>query len=353
MQDVPSKPDCQSSHPVVKTGKTGVVLVNLGTPEATNFLSIRRYLKEFLSDPRVVEVPRILWKIILNVFILTFRPSKTARLYKAIWRQETDESPLRYYARRQAEKLADLYQRQPPKAEHPKIIVDWAMRYGKPSIEKVLHRLQGEGCRHIVIVPLYPQYSATTTASVTDEVYRCLSTYRWQPCIRITNTYHDHPQYIKALRSSIISHLETLDWTPERILVSYHGIPKDYAEKGDPYGCFCHKTTRLLREAMPKGTPPLEISFQSRFGPREWLRPYTDETLMKWAKEGLQKVAVITPGFASDCIETLEEIDLQGREIFLENGGTHFTFIPCLNDRDESIQLIQSLINETAGAWNL
>jgi protoporphyrin/coproporphyrin ferrochelatase len=328
------------------TKKVGALIVNLGTPDAPDFWSIRRYLKEFLSDRRVVDVPVLLWKVILNLLILTFRPSKVAKLYKSIWRQDTNESPLRYYTREQGEKLAAAYE------DVPNFQVAWAMRYGNPSIESQIKKLQADGCQRLVVVPLYPQYSATTTASVNDQVFRCLMKMRWQPTVRIADPYHDHPSYIDALANSITRHLRSLDWQPEKILASFHGLPKAYFQKGDPYSCFCQKTVRLLQQALQEGVPPVEITFQSRMGPREWLRPYTDETIQKLAQDGIKRLAVITPGFASDCLETLEEIQIRGRDLFLENGGIHFTQIPCLNDGPDAIKLLKDIVDQTSLRWN-
>ena len=334
------------NHPPVKVGKVGVLLVNLGTPDSTGWWDIRRYLKEFLSDQRVVEVNPLLWQVILNVFILTFRPAKTAHAYKAIWMEKENESPLRYYTRGQAQKLQELMQ-----TSHPDFVVDWAMRYGNPGIESRLQALQDQGCRKIVVVPLYPHYASATTATVCDEVFRCLMRMRWQPTLRIADPYDAHPLFIEALAASVQDHLAELDWQPEAVLASYHGIPQEYFEKGDPYHCYCHKTTRLLREKLSWDEQKLPMSFQSRFGPRQWLQPYTDETIAALAQKGMKRLAVICPGFASDCIETLEEIAMQGRDTFFENGGEQFTMIPCLNTRDDHIDLLKALTLEAAGSW--
>ncbi|HBN22169.1 MAG TPA: ferrochelatase [Holosporales bacterium] len=336
----------KSSQPLAQEDeKTGVIIVNLGTPDGTDFWSVRRYLKEFLSDQRVIEVNPLLWKLILNLFILTFRPGKTAKAYKAVWNKNTDESPLRYYTRKQGEKLASAF------ANHSNIEVTWAMRYGQPNIEKALNDLEKKGCTRLVVLSLYPQYSATTTATVNDEIFRCLMKMRWQPTLRIAPPYECHPKYIQALKKSITNHLDTLDWIPEKILVSFHGVPVEYIEKGDPYKAFCERTFQALQDAMPESSPPLLLTFQSRFGPREWLQPYTDKTLEALAQEGLKKVAVITPGFAADCIETLEEIQIEGRRVFEKAGGTHFTQVPCLNDNEDAIDLLAELSKESLGNW--
>ncbi|MDA8822550.1 ferrochelatase [Candidatus Pelagibacter bacterium] len=324
-------------HPEIKFGKTGVLLVNLGTPDSTSWLDIRKYLKEFLSDKRVIEVNPILWQIILNLFILTFRPSKTAHAYKKIWIKETNESPLRYFTRNQAEKLKQ-------KIGSENVLVDYAMRYGNPSIKTKLNKLKDEGCENIIIFPLYPQYAAATTATVCDEVYRTLMQMRWQPSLQIISHYESEPLYINALVKSIEKKIQKIDWEPDLIISSYHGIPKKYFDKGDPYQCYCHKTTRLIKEKFSK--IEIETTFQSRFGPQEWLKPYTDKTLESLPGKGIKKILLICPGFASDCVETLEEIDIQGRESFLNNGGEKFDLIPCLNDSSDHVLLFEQLVKK-------
>jgi len=327
------------NHPPVKHGKTGVLIVNLGTPDSTSWWDIRKYLKEFLSDRRVIETNPILWSIILNLIILNFRPHKTARAYKKIWMKDTNESPLRFYTRSQAEKLSTKLK------TYSNIIVDYAMRYGNPSIKSKLDYLHKEGCEKLIILPLYPQYAAATTATVCDEVYRVLMKMRWQPSLQIIPHYESEPLYIDALVNSINNHLKKIDWIPDVILSSFHGIPKKYFDKGDPYQCYCHKTNRLMKEKFGNSTP-IEISFQSRFGPAEWLRPYTDKTLERLAKEGTSNVLMICPGFSSDCVETLEEIEMEGQETFKENGGKNFSVVPCLNDNDDHINLLEYLIKK-------
>lgn len=340
-----SAPSLPQGHPSVRTGKTGVLLVNLGTPDSTNWWDIRRYLKEFLSDQRVIEVNPLLWQVILNLFILTFRPSKAAHAYKLIWREESNESPLRYYTRLQAEKLAHRY------TNDESLIIDWAMRYGNPSIDSRMKQLREQGCNQILVVPLYPQYAAATSATVCDESFRSLMKMRWQPAIRTVQHYPDHPAYIRALANSVHDHLSTLDWKPDVILTSFHGIPKDYFDKGDPYHCYCHKTARLLREKLNMTDKNMRLTFQSRFGPREWLQPYTDKVLEALPSEGVKKVAIIAPGFASDCVETLEELAIQGKDTFANAGGTHFTLIPCLNERDDHIDMLQTIVDENIAGW--
>ena len=327
----------QNNHPEVKFGKTGVLLINLGTPDSTSWWDIRKYLKEFLSDKRVIEVNPILWQIILNLFILTFRPSKTAHAYKKIWRKETNESPLLYFTRSQAEKLNK-------KIGSEKIIVNFAMRYGNPSIKSRLNILKDAGCENIIILPLYPQYAAATTATVCDEVYRSLMGMRWQPSLQIIPHYESEPIYIDALIKSVKEKLGNIKWKPDLIISSYHGIPKKYFDKGDPYHCYCHKTTRLMKENFSE--IDIQTTFQSRFGPQEWLTPYTDKTLESLPSKGIKNLLVICPGFASDCVETLEEINIQGRESFMENGGINFDLIPCLNDNSDHINLFEKLVKK-------
>ena len=327
----------QNNHPEVKFGKTGVLLINLGTPDSTSWWDIRKYLKEFLSDRRVIEVNPILWQIILNLFILTFRPSKTAHAYKKIWRKESNESPLLYFTRNQAEKLNK-------KIGSEKVIVDFAMRYGNPSIKSKLNILKDAGCENIIILPLYPQYAAATTATVCDEVYRSLMGMRWQPSLQVIPHYESEPMYIDALVKSVKEKLRKIKWKPDLIISSYHGIPKKYFDKGDPYHCYCHKTTRLMKENFNE--IDIQTTFQSRFGPQEWLTPYTDKTLESLPSKGVKNLLVICPGFASDCVETLEEIDIQGRESFMENGGKNFGLIPCLNDNLDHINLFEKLVKK-------
>ena len=326
----------ETKHPDVKFGKTGVLIINLGTPDSTSWWDIRKYLKEFLSDRRVIEVNPVIWKIILNLFILTFRPSKTAHAYKKIWLKETNESPLLYYTKKQAEKLKKKF-------KEKEIFIDFAMRYGNPSIKSKLNKLKEKGCENIVILPLYPQYAAATTATVCDEVYRCLMKMRWQPSLQIIPHYESNTKYIEALSNSIHHKISSMSWKPDLIIASYHGIPKSYFDKGDPYQCYCQKTTRLLKEKLKE--IEIQTTFQSRFGPQEWLKPYTDKTFEELPKKGVKKLLVICPGFASDCVETLEEIDIQGRESFLNSGGTNFDFVPCLNDNEDHISLFYNLIN--------
>ncbi len=322
-------------HPNIKYGKTGVLIVNLGTPDSTSWWDIRKYLKEFLSDRRVIEVNPIIWQLILNLFILTFRPSKTSHAYKKIWFKETNESPLLFYTRSQAKKLKE-------KVQNETIKVEFAMRYGNPSIKSRLDLLQKDGCENLIVLPLYPQYAAATTATVCDEVYRSLMKMRWQPSLQIIPHYESEPLYIEALVKSITKKLKSISWKPDLIIASYHGIPQSYFDKGDPYQCYCQKTSRLIKENFTD--VEIRTTFQSRFGPQEWLQPYTDKTLENLPSQGVKNILVICPGFASDCVETLEEINIQGKESFLKNGGENFDLIPCLNDDSDHIKLFETLI---------
>ena len=327
----------KEDHPKINFGKTGVLLVNLGTPDSTNWLDIRKYLKEFLSDKRVIEVNPIIWQFILNVFILTFRPSKTAKAYKEIWMNDLNKSPLRFYTEMQTEKLKK-------RIKHENIIIDFAMRYGNPSIKSKVEKMQREGCENLVIFPLYPQYASPTTATVCDEVFRVLMKMRWQPALKIVPHYESEPLYIDAIVNSIKKKINQIDWKPDLIVASYHGIPKKYFKKGDPYHCYCQKTTRLISEKFTQ--IKIITTFQSRFGPQEWLQPYTDKTFEMLPKDGIKKILVISPGFASDCVETLEEISIQGKESFKKFGGEKFEFIPCLNDNDDHITLLEYLVRK-------
>ncbi len=328
----------EKDHPAIKFGKTGILIINLGTPKSTSWTDIRKYLKEFLSDRRVIEVNPFIWQIILNLFILTFRPSKTARAYKKIWMKDKNMSPLRYYTEMQSLKLNK-------KIGNENLIIDYAMRYGQPSIKIKINNLKELGCENLVILPLYPQYSAATTATVCDEVYKSLSKMRWQPSLQIIPHYESEPFYIEAITKSIKNKMAQINWEPDIIMASYHGIPKKYFDKGDPYHCYCHKTTRLITEKI-RIKIPIITTFQSRFGPQEWLQPYTDKTLEKLPKEGKKNILVICPGFASDCVETLEEISMEGKNSFIEAGGENFDFVPCLNDNNDHIELFKHLITK-------
>ncbi|SDO77981.1 ferrochelatase [Phyllobacterium sp. YR620] len=336
------KPD---DHPAIETSKVGVLLVNLGTPDGTDKVSMRRYLAEFLSDKRVIEWPRAIWLPVLYGIVLNTRPKKSGALYDKIWNRERNESPLRTYTRSQSEKLAAAL------SAHPNVVVDWGMRYGRPSIEEALQRLDRQGCKRIVMFPLYPQYSATTTATVNDKFFEALVKMRFMPATRTVPSYQDEPAYIDALATSIEKHYASLGYEPELLIASYHGIPQSYFKRGDPYPCHCWKTTRLLRERLGWGEDRLITTFQSRFGPEEWMQPYTDKTLEQLAKDGVKSVAVFNPGFVADCLETLEEIAGEGAEIFHHNGGVNFTHVPCLNDSEEGMKVIETLVRRELQGW--
>ena len=334
-----------ADHPNVRFGKVGVLLVNLGTPDATDYKSMRRYLREFLSDKRVIEWSRLFWYPILYGIVLNTRPGKVGKAYDTIWNRDLDESYLRTYTRNQSDQLSLAMQ------GHPSIMVDWAMRYGQPSIADKLTALKDAGCERILLFPLYPQYAASTTATVNDKAFETLMAMRWQPALRTVPPYHDDPAYIEAIAHSIQSHLAGLDWEPERVLASFHGIPQSYFQKGDPYHCHCMKTTRLVREYLGGDKDRLMTTFQSRFGPEEWLQPYTDKTLEKLAQEGMKRIAVINPGFVSDCLETLEEIAVEAGETFHANGGEHFAHIPCLNDSPSGMRVIEAVVRRELQGW--
>ena len=337
-----------TAHPPVKSGAVGVLLVNLGTPEATDYWSMRRYLKEFLSDRRVIETPRWLWWPILNLIILTRRPSAKGKDYDSIWNRELNEGPLKTITSSQGRKLAKLVG---GGGTARPVMVDWAMRYGKPSIASRLATLQAAGCDRILLVPLYPQYCAATSATVCDKAFDALKAMRWQPTLRVAAPYYDDPAYVEALAASTRASLAKLDFTPDAILASFHGIPQDYFDKGDPYYCHCAKTTRLLREALGLDQHGLRMSFQSRFGGAEWLKPYTDMTVKAMAREGVKRLAVITPGFAADCLETLEEIGVENAEYFHEAGGEKFAALPCLNDSDEGMRVLEAVARREMQGW--
>ena len=325
--------------------RVGVLLLNLGTPDGTTYWPMRRYLKEFLSDKRVIEWSRLFWYPILYGIVLNKRPQKVGKAYEEIWNKDLDESYLRTYTRSQAEKLAASLK------DLPNVHVDWAMRYGQPAIQAKMNEMQKAGCERILIYPLYPQYAAATTATVNDEAFKALLKMRWQPALRTVPQYADDPVYIAALANSINIHLASLDWEPELVITSYHGIPKSYFMKGDPYHCQCYRTTRLLREHLGWEKEKLMVTFQSRFGPEEWLQPYTDKTVEKLAKEGVKRIAIMNPGFVSDCLETLEEIAGEAGEEFLHNGGEKFSHIPCLNDSEDGMRVIENVVRRELQGW--
>jgi protoporphyrin/coproporphyrin ferrochelatase len=324
--------------------RIGILLVNLGTPDTADTRGVRAYLKEFLSDPRVIEDQGLLWKLVLNGIILRTRPARKARDYLKIWNNEKNESPLKTITRAQSEKLAASIL-----DDH--VVVDWAMRYGNPSIASRIDALSAQGCDRLLVVPLYPQYSAATSATVCDEVFRALSNKRAQPTLRVTPPYYDDADYIEALAVSIDSHLSALSFRPELIVASFHGMPRSYVDKGDPYEKQCIVTTESLRKRLGLDAAKLLLTFQSRFGSEEWLQPYTDETMAKLAKDGVRRIAVVTPGFAADCLETLEEIAQENAEIFKRHGGEQFAYIPCLNDSEGGMDVIRQLVMRELQGW--
>jgi ferrochelatase len=332
------------NHPPVPEQKIGVLLLNLGTPDATDYWSVRRYLKEFLSDPRVIETPKWLWWPILNLVILSFRPQKSGHAYAQIWDQRTNESPLRVITRNQTEALAD-------RMSGEGVVVDYAMRYGNPSTKSVLEKLQAQGCQKILLVPLYPQYSATTTATANDKAFDALRDMRWQPAVRTAPAYFEDAKYIETLGNSIRDGVAALPFEPDLVITSYHGMPVEYLERGDPYHCQCYKTTRLVREYLGWPKEKLMVTFQSRFGPTKWLEPYTDVTLAALPGKGIKKIAILAPAFSADCIETLEEISMQGRETFMEAGGEEFAYIPCLNDSPGGMDMIEAMVRRELAGW--
>ena len=335
-----------AEHPQVATGKVGILLINLGTPDHCDTASVRRYLAEFLSDRRVIELTPILWKPILYGLILTTRPAKVVKAYDKIWKHESDESPLRFYTRRQAELLQQHFD-----DNTIDVTVAWGMRYGNPSQDKAFRQLQEQGCDRILVAPLYPQYSATTTASVNDAIMKTQASLRWQPTTRNLAPYFDHPDYIDALASTVGNYLSAAEQKPDVILASFHGLPQQNLEAGDPYYCHCVKTARLLREKLGMDENYLQMSFQSRFGPKQWLQPYTVTALEKLARDGKKRVAVITPGFAADCLETLEEMAIQNRDVFIQHGGTHYDLIECLNDSETGMNMLAKLVTRELQGW--
>jgi ferrochelatase len=331
--------------PLRASERVGVLLVNLGTPDSADAKGVRVYLKEFLSDPRVIENQGLLWTLTLNGVILNTRPARKARDYQKIWNTEKNESPLKTITRAQSEKLAAAM------AGYSHIAVDWAMRYGNPSIRSRIDALSAQGCERLLVVPLYPQYSAATSATVCDEVFRVMAGMRAQPTLRVTPPYYDDPNYIEALAVSIDAHLATLPFKPEIIVASFHGMPQKYIDKGDPYQSQCVATTNALRARMGLDASKLILTFQSRFGFDQWLQPYTDKTIEQLAKDGLRRIAVVTPGFSADCLETLEEIAQENAEIFAHAGGEQFAAIPCLNDSDAGMDVICQLVLRELQGW--
>ena len=335
-------------HPTIKRTKIGVVLVNLGTPDATDYWSMRRYLNEFLSDRRVIDYSPLFWQPLLQLIILTKRPFSSGAAYRSIWNQERNESPLLTITRAQSDALRDALHKQ----YNDQIMVDFAMRYGNPSTPSVIENLVKQGCNRIVFFPLYPQYAGATTATANDQAFRSLMRLPYQPAIRTVPAYFDHPRYIAALANAIKTCYAQTDNPPQRLIVSYHGMPMRYLTRnGDPYHCQCQKTTRLLKEALGWVDEQVITTFQSKFGPEEWLQPYTVEEVAKQAQAGIKNIAVIAPAFSSDCIETLEEINEEIKESFQEAGGEHFTYIPCLNDSKDHIDMMVDILRSELAGW--
>jgi ferrochelatase len=336
--DPAQRPGAPPDHPSIPTSKIGVLLINLGTPNAPEPGSVRLYLKEFLSDPRVIEIPQLVWQPILRGLILTTRPRKSAHAYSQVWTEEG--SPLAAITARQARALAGAF------GEH--VIVDHAMRYGRPAISERIDTLKAAGCERILIAPLYPQYCAATTATANDEAFFHLRRMRWQPAVRTLPPYHDDPAYIAALKARLDSGLANLAFEPQAILASFHGMPERTLRLGDPYHCHCRKTARLLGEATGR---ELIVTFQSRFGRAKWLQPATDATLAALPGHGITRVAIFAPGFAADCLETLEELDIRGRATFLGAGGKDFAYLPCLNDSPPGIEMLRGIIGRELEGW--
>jgi ferrochelatase len=333
-----------SGHPAVTSGRIGVLLLNLGTPDATDYWSMRRYLKEFLSDRRVIEEPRLKWWLILNAIILTVRPGRKGRDYEKIWNTARNEGPLKTITRSQAEKLTATL-------SDERIVVDWAMRYATPTVADRLAHLQREGCERVLLVPLYPQYAAATTATACDQAFRALMQMRWQPTVRVAHPYFEDAAYVDAIAGSVTAHLATLDFEPEVLLASFHGMPQKYLEKGDPYYCQCQKTSRLVRDRLQWPEDRWRTTFQSQFGSDPWLQPYTIETVEQLARAGVKRIAVVAPGFSADCLETLEELDMENRAKFLEHGGEKFAYVPCLNDSVGGMRVIESVVRRELAGW--
>jgi protoporphyrin/coproporphyrin ferrochelatase len=345
--DAPARP-APLTYP---RAKAGVLLVNLGTPDATDYRSMRRYLKEFLSDRRVIETPRLIWWPILNLIILSRRPSAKGKDYDSIWNRELDESPLRTITRGQAEKLTRWLQRGGLGAAGDEIVVEWAMRYGNPAIKKGIESLVSQGCDRFLLVPLYPQYAAATSATVCDKAFDALAGMRFQPTMRVAHPYFRSDAYIAAIAQSIRDEVAKLSFKPEVLLASFHGIPLDYVDKGDPYQAQCIETWQRLRHALGLSANEFRMSFQSRFGPAQWLQPYTDETIKSMAKAGVKSMAVVAPGFSADCLETIEELGGENRHYFLENGGENYAALRCLNESDLGMQVIQDVVARELAGW--
>lgn len=336
-----------ANHPPIKPAKIGVLIANLGTPDATDYWSMRRYLSEFLSDQRVIDYPRWKWQPLLQLIILSKRPFTSGSAYRGIWNTERDESPLLTITREQC----DALRTEMDAAFDGQVMVDFCMRYGNPSTQSVIERMQAAGCERILFFPLYPQYAGATTATANDQAFRALMKLNWQPAVRTVPAYYDHPLYISALKNSVNVKLAELDKQPDILVVSYHGMPKRYLLQGDPYHCHCQKTTRLLKNALGLPDDKIVTTFQSKFGPEEWLQPYTVEEVARLAQAGKKRIAIMAPAFSSDCVETLEEINEEIRDSFLEAGGEEFTYIPCLNAKTDHMAMMTSIVKTELGGW--
>lgn len=336
-----------ADHPAVTPARIGVVVANLGTPDGTDYWSMRRYLSEFLSDQRVVDYAKWKWQPLLQLIILSKRPFSSGEAYRSIWNTESDESPLLTITRAQTDKL-----RQRLEAEYGDAVeVDFCMRYGNPATRSVLQRLREKGCERILFFPLYPQYGSPTTATANDEAFRALMAMKWQPAIRTVPAYFDHPAYVRALAASVTDACAGVEPRPTKLVASYHGVPERYLLEGDPYHCHCQKTTRLLREALGWASDEIDTAFQSQFGPEKWVGPPTVDYVAELARAGHKHIAVISPAFSADCVETLEEIQMQIRDSFLAAGGEGFTYVPCLNDRDDHIDALSQIVRRELGGW--
>lgn len=336
-----------ADHPVLPTPRVGVLVANLGTPDATDYWSMRRYLNEFLSDRRVIDIARWKWQPLLQLIILSRRPFTSGANYRLIWDKERDESPLMTITRAQTEALAASLQAR----YGENVMVEFCMRYGNPSTESVVDRMVKAGCRKILFFPLYPQYAGATTATANDQFFRALMGQKWQPAARTVPAYFDDPLYIEALAGSVERAYAALPQKPELLIASYHGMPQRYLREGDPYHCQCQKTSRLLRERLGWGGDSVHTTFQSVFGREEWLRPYTVEHVAKLAESGIRNIAVVAPAFSADCIETLEEIQGEIRHAFEAAGGESFTYIPCLNDEAAHIEALSRIAQQNLAGW--
>ncbi|MBP7241312.1 MAG: ferrochelatase [Amaricoccus sp.] len=334
-------------HPPVPAAKVGVILANLGTPDATDYWSMRRYLNEFLSDQRVIDYPRWKWQPILQLMVLSKRPFSSGAAYRGIWNNDRNESPLLTITREQTEAVAARL----AAAHGDRLMVDFAMRYGNPSTRSVIERMAAAGCERIVFFPLYPQYAAATTATACDQAFRALMELRWQPSLRTVPAYYDEPLYIDALARSVEQAYAAMERRPDALVTSYHGLPERYLAEGDPYHCHCRKTSRLLRERLGFGADEVVVTFQSRFGPEEWLKPYTVEEVARLAQAGRRHIAVMAPAFSADCVETLEEINEEIREAFLHAGGESFSYIPCLNAEPAHIDALVAVLERELSGW--